>query len=109
MRACLTKGMAALAQGAALWVFFAPYSRGAVVPLSSVPAPWNPFEAFEGQPITAWVIVAVRISGDSTVQAVMEEVRTSTIPVGQRGLRSIGVRRNFLVRRERHHTLCCAG
>lgn len=66
--------MAELTQSAALWVFLAPYSRGLIVPLSNLPSPWNPFEAFRDQHNTARAMVAARMIGGSTVLPVMEEV-----------------------------------
>ena len=74
----LTQRVAVLTQGAVLWVFLAPLSRGLVVPLSNLPSPWNPFEAFRDQQNIARAIVAARMIGGSTVLPVMEEVRSST-------------------------------
>jgi hypothetical protein len=74
-RACLTRRVAGVTQSAALWIFLAPYSRGVIVPLSTLPAPWNPFEAFRDQRNTAWAIVAARVVGGATILPVMEEVR----------------------------------
>ena len=67
--------MARVAQSAALWILLAPYSRGLIVPLSTLPAPWNPFDAFTDRQDTARAIVAVRVVGGATVLPVMEEVR----------------------------------
>jgi hypothetical protein len=75
-RACLTRRMALMAQSAALWIFLAPYSRGVIVPLSTLPAPWNPFDAFRDQQNTARAIVAVRVVGGATILPMMEEVRS---------------------------------
>ena len=73
--------MARVAQSAALWILLAPYSRGLIVPLSNLPAPWNPFDAFTDRQSTAWAIVAVRVVGGATVLPVMEEVRSLRITV----------------------------
>lgn len=69
--------MAAWKQGAALWLFMAQHCRGMIVPLSSLPPPWNPFEAFQDEHKAACAIVAVRIVGGATVLPTMEEVRDS--------------------------------
>ena len=59
-------------------MMLAPYSRGLIVPLSRIPAPWNPFEAFRDEQNTARAIVAIRVIGGATILPVMEEVRGSS-------------------------------